>query len=137
VRALVLAAAAVALAPSAALANPAEGLWRTQTQGGVVRVGPCGAQVCGWLHDSPDLKREPDAKDARNRDAAQRDRKLKGLQLLSGFSGGPARWTGGMIYNPDDGRSYRSELTLADPNTLKVKGCLGPICRTQTWTRVR
>lgn len=130
-------AVAGALLPATALAGPLDGLWRTQTRDGVVRIGPCGDKVCGWLHDSPDLRREPDARDVKNRDAAKRDRKLVGLLTLSGFSGGPSKWTGGTAYNPDDGGTYKAELALADPNTLKVKGCFGPICRTQTWTRVR
>ena len=132
-----LAAAAVALAPTAAFAAGVEGLWETQTRGGFVQIAPCGAKLCGTLADAPDLQREPDARDTRNRDPAKRARPLKGVTLLSGFSGGPTRWTGGTIYNPEDGRTYRSELTLADPSTLKVKGCFGPICRTQTWTRAR
>lgn len=133
----VLLAAALALAPAAAFAGPLDGLWNTETRGGVVRLGPCGAEVCGWVHDAPGLRREPDAKDAKNRDAAKRSRPLKGMRTLSGFSGGPKAWSGGTAYNPDDGRSYRAELTLADADTLKVKGCAGPFCRTQTWTRVR
>lgn len=118
-------------------AAPVDGLWRTETRGGIVRIAPCGVQVCGTLDDSPDLRREPDATDARNRDASKRSRPLKGVTLLDGFSGGPDRWTGGTIYNPEDGRTYRSELSLAGPDTLKVKGCVGPFCRTQTWTRAR
>lgn len=128
--------AALAFATAAASA-PIEGLWRTETKGGVVRIAPCGVQMCGTLEDAPDLRTNPAAKDERNRDAAKRSRGLKGVTLLDGFSGGPERWTGGTIYNPDDGRTYRSELVLAGPDTLKVKGCFGPLCRTQTWTRAR
>lgn len=123
--------------PAAGLAGPADGVWRTQSEGGTVRIGSCGAELCGWLHDTPELKRYPEARDLRNQDPSKRERKIAGLLLLEGFAGGPKQWTGGKIYNPADGRSYRSELTLADPNTLKVKGCVGPVCRTQTWTRAR
>jgi uncharacterized protein (DUF2147 family) len=46
-----------------------------------------------------------------------------------------ARWIDGQIYNPEDGNSYRSILEPGPGDTLKVKGCLGPFCQTQTWTR--
>lgn len=133
---LALTAAALAFA-SAAAAAPVEGLWRTETKGGVVRIAPCGVQLCGTLEDAPDLQKNPGAKDEKNRDASKRNRALKGVKLLDGFSGGPERWTGGTIYNPEDGRTYRSELALDGADVLKVKGCFGPLCRTQTWTRAR
>ena len=128
---------AVLLAASAVQAAPVQGLWSTETRGGVVRIEPCGPLICGTLEDAPDLRADPGATDQRNRDPAKRNRPLKGVTLLSGFRGGPGRWTGGVIYNPEDGRTYRSELILADARTLKVRGCFGPICRTQTWTRLR
>jgi uncharacterized protein (DUF2147 family) len=133
---LVVLAAVLVLAPGAALAaSPVEGNWRTEGGQGLVEIAPCGAKICGRLVDAPDFRANPGLTDARNRDAAKRGRPLKGLPLLNDFTGGPSKWTGGTIYNPNDGRTYRSVLELANANTLKVKGCMGPICQTQTWTR--
>jgi uncharacterized protein (DUF2147 family) len=130
---------AVALAtPAAALAaSPIEGAWRTQGGRGVVEIAPCGAQICGKVVDGPGMAANPGLTDTKNKDASKRSRPLKGLPILSGFSGGPTLWKGGTIYNPEDGGTYRSTLQLAGPDTLKVKGCVGPICRTQTWTRAK
>ena len=126
------------MAPGVALAaSPVEGKWRTQGGSGTVEIAPCGAKLCGRLIDFPELRANPDVTDLRNRDAKLRSRPLKGVAMLNGFSGGPTKYTGGTIYNPGDGRTYRSVMELAAPDTLKVKGCVGPICQTQTWTRAR
>ena len=34
---------------AAASASPMDGLWLTDDHKGVVRIGPCGAHVCGWI----------------------------------------------------------------------------------------
>jgi uncharacterized protein (DUF2147 family) len=58
--------------------------------------------------------------------------------LISGFTADGDAWSGGKIYNPDDGKTYKAKVTPVDANTLKVRGCVFvPLCKTQTWTRVR
>ncbi|MEO7170149.1 MAG: DUF2147 domain-containing protein, partial [Sphingomonas sp.] len=72
-------------------------------------------------------------------DEALRSRRLMGLRILDGFTGGPREWKGGPLYDPNSGDGAKSGyLTLADRDTLKVKGCIAVfLCRTQTWTRLR
>jgi uncharacterized protein (DUF2147 family) len=135
--AILTAVALLGAAAPALAASPVEGTWRTQGGSGTVEIAPCGAQICGRLVDFPELKANPGVTDGRNRDAAKRGRPLKGVTMLAGFTGGPKKWTGGTIYNPGDGRTYRSVMELASADVLKVKGCVGPICQTQTWTRAR
>ncbi|HTI66370.1 MAG TPA: DUF2147 domain-containing protein [Caulobacteraceae bacterium] len=130
-------AAAMTLA-SAAAASPAEGLWRTPTRGGQVRIAECGAALCGRLVGSDAITADPTLADTRNKDAALRTRPLKDLPLLQGFAGGPAEWKGGTVYNPEDGGTYRGSIKLADPDTLRLTGCIVfPLCKTQTWKRVK
>ncbi|MGU3493659.1 DUF2147 domain-containing protein [Xanthobacteraceae bacterium A53D] len=125
-----------ALAPAAAA--DVTGLWATPDHGGQVEIAKCGASVCGRIVTSADIQADPGLKDARNTDASKRDRPLKGLQILGGFSGGPNEWTGGQIYNAEDGKTYSATLTLDGDSKLKVRGCVVvPLCQTQTWTRVR
>jgi len=45
---------------------------------------------------------------------------------------------GGSVFNPADGRTYRGTITMQGEDTLRLRGCVvAPLCRTQTWTRVR
>ena len=47
-------------------------------------------------------------------------------------------WTGGTVYNPDDGRTYSGKITPVDVNHLKLRGCVFyPLCKTETWTRIQ
>jgi uncharacterized protein (DUF2147 family) len=135
-RRLSLATLVAALLPVSASAL--EGTqWRTASGGGIVRMERCGGdQLCGIIARvlGPDAA---GAKDANNPDAALRTRPLQGVRILTDFTRRGERWTGGRIYNPEDGRSYRSELRLMPDGTLQVKGCLGPICRNQVWTAAR
>ena len=58
--------------------------------------------------------------------------------MLSGFTREGAAWADGSGYNPDDGGTYKGRLTPVDIDHLAVRGCIvWPLCKTQTWTRVR
>ncbi|MBX2891051.1 MAG: DUF2147 domain-containing protein [Saprospiraceae bacterium] len=48
-------------------------------------------------------------------------------------------WQAGDILDPEKGKWYRCKIWLkeGDPNTLVVRGYLGPFYRTQYWTRVK
>ena len=37
------------LGAAPAAASPIDGLWLTDDHKGVVRVGPCGPRICGWM----------------------------------------------------------------------------------------
>jgi uncharacterized protein (DUF2147 family) len=132
-----LVAVALAVAPQ----QPTEsvlGRWKAETRGGVIEIQRCGPSICGRLVTSDALRTNPNLKDARNKDANLRNRNLRGLQILSGFSQSGNAWTGGKIYNAEDGKTYIADVTPAGPNTLKLRGCVfKPFCKTQTWTRVR
>ncbi|PSJ38537.1 DUF2147 domain-containing protein [Allosphingosinicella deserti] len=122
----------------AAPQDAAVGRWKTETRGGIVEIQRCGASICGRLLTSDLLRTNPNLKDARNSDAALRGRPLRGLQILSGFKADGTGWSGGKIYNAEDGKTYTAYVTPEGPNQLKVKGCVfRPLCKTQTWTRVR
>ena len=135
--------AAAILATSASAAGSPDdaliGRWRTQERGGVVEIHRCGQALCGRVVDGTPLRADPDQRDIRNGDEALRSRRLMGLRILDGFTGGPREWKGGPLYDPNSGDGAKSGyLTLADRDTLKVKGCIAVfLCRTQTWTRLR
>lgn len=132
--ATMLAATPAPAAPAPAPA-PVTGRWLTVEGKAIVEIAPCGASLCGRIVRV--LKPRPGglATDANNPDATLRRRPIAGLAILTGFTAKADRWAG-RIYDPENGRTYRSELR-ADGAMLKVRGCFGPFCRTQLWMRAR
>ncbi|WP_435416703.1 DUF2147 domain-containing protein [Parerythrobacter aurantius] len=117
--------------------EPIAGRWMTREKDAVVTIAPCGASYCGKL--SQYLVTPPggaDQKDVNNPDPKLRGRKLLGINLLSGFKADGDVWRG-TIYDPRNGKSYRSVLKRKSTSALEVKGCIGPFCQAQTWTRAK
>ncbi|MFE1602840.1 DUF2147 domain-containing protein [Methylobacterium sp. ID0610] len=114
------------------------GLWRTPRHNGLVEIMKCGGGLCGRIVSSDDIQNDPGLKDVNNPVASLRARPIKGLTVLTGFSGGPTEWVGGKIYNVEDGKTYSGTISFDGADALKLKGCLvAPICGTQHWTRAR
>ena len=131
-------ALAAALVCGPAHAADVTGTWLTPSRNGVVEISRCGASICGRLVASDGLKADPGLKDVNNATASLRTRPLKGLTILQGFTGSGGTWSGGEIYNAEDGKTYGATVTLDADDTLKVRGCvIVPFCKTQVWTRSR
>ena len=124
---------------SAAPAGPdVTGRWQTPTRHGIVEVTRCGGSICGRLVESDAIRANADARDTHNKDEAQRGRRLKGLLMLGGFTADENAWTGGSVYNGEDGGTYHATVTPVDQDHIKVKGCIiWPLCKSQTWIRLR
>lgn len=120
-------------APAQAAA-PVAGRWLSDGGKAMVEIAPCGTALCGRIVRVL-VSTTGVATDRNNPDPKLRSRPLAGLTILSGFIDGGTVWKG-RIYDPESGRSYRSELERRD-GTLRVKGCLGPFCRTQVWKPAR
>ena len=134
----ILAAALAVFVSAPAFAQDVTGLWQTQTNGGQVEISRCGNSLCGKLVNSDHIKSDPTVKDVKNKDASLRTRPLKNMQMLYDFTGGPAKWTGGKVYNAADGGTYSGTIILTSANSLKLKGCIvAPLCKTETWTRIK
>lgn len=118
--------AALALSAGAALADPVEGTWKTQVDDGAyahVQMAPCGPAICGTIVRT--FKADGEYK------SANIGKKLVwDMQPASGGNYGQ-----GKIWQPSTDKVYRSKMALSG-NTLKVSGCVGPICKKQTWSRV-
>lgn len=115
------------------------GRWKTQTHNAIVEITRCGDSICGRIITSDLIRSNPDVKDSRNADPALRTRPIQGMLMLTGFK--PANdgvWSDGKVYNASDGRTYSGKITPVGANQLKLRGCVFfPLCKTQTWTRVR
>lgn len=129
---VVLGAAAALVAVPALAATPIAGRYVTEDGSGVIEIGRCGATVCGRLVRI--LKSEPNAPktDVNNSDAALRSRPILGMPILTGFTDAGKDWRG-RIYDPRNGKSYKSIVSKNGDGTLKVQGCIAFICQTQQW----
>jgi uncharacterized protein (DUF2147 family) len=134
--------AATALSPRAADGATAVGRWYAEGGAAQVEISQCGDRLCGrvvWLR-SPFDGDGCDWRDNRNPEPTLRARPIIGLQILAELH--PAddarSWTGGTIYDPTSGRTYRCTLELDGDNRARVRGYIGvPLLgRTTTWIRV-
>lgn len=65
---------------------------------------------------------------------------LLGMTVLTGLKEEEGRYTGGRIFDPKSGNTYRARAELINNgNALKVRGYMGisALGRTQTWQRVQ
>jgi uncharacterized protein (DUF2147 family) len=124
------------LAGSIAASTP-NGTFVTEDGTALVHVEPCGTSICGRVAEV--LNRQPGIPrtDVHNPNPQLRSRPLVGLSILSGFSWNGRQWTGGQIYDPKTGRTYRSKLNVAADGSLAVSGCVLFICQSQTWRPAR
>ena len=140
---LLIAMLGVLLSATVANAQASEdptGIWLTQAGDARVRVARCGSAICGTvigLRDKLDPQTGKPAIDDKNPDPAKRNRSMIGLSIFIDMrQAGPNKWSG-QIYNSDDGKTYASNVSLAGSDSLKVEGCVGAFCGSETWTRSR
>jgi uncharacterized protein (DUF2147 family) len=131
---------AVMFAPPSANARDISdiaGYWRTVRHSAIVEIVDCGdGSPCGYLIWADAKYTSDETRDVRNKDKSLRDRPLRGLPILWGYDWSGEVWRGGRLYNPDDGKTFWSSLELVSEDELKVKGCIGPLCRQQNWQRL-
>ena len=111
------------------------GIWKTEkdlsSEGSKITIYKCGDRYCGrisWL-------RNPEILDSNNKDEEKRNRKLLGLDMIFGFEFEDDEWENGNIYNPQNGKTYSSAMSLEGMDILKVKGCVAFFCKSITWYR--
>ena len=128
---IIIALSVIAPAYSADL-SAITGIWKTDDEDGQVEIYDCGdGTPCGRLTNVTD----PSFIDSLNPDPELRDRHLQGVVILEGFRERRKTFTNGRIYNPGNGKSYRSSLALTDTDQLQVKGCVFLFCQSQFWER--
>jgi uncharacterized protein (DUF2147 family) len=139
----VLIALALPLLAGAALAQSSPvGLWRniddnTGKPKGEIRIEEREGALTGRVEKTLVKDRPPTC------EVCTDDRKGKpivGLEIVRGVrhSKDDANvWDGGKILDPENGKEYRTSLTLIEGGKkLQVRGYLGPFWRTQIWDRL-
>ena len=122
------------------------GLWLTEDDQAKVEIIYCEEDeayvgTIVWLDEPEYAEDEPypgePKRDLNNPDPDKRDEPIIGLQVLEGFTyDGRNRWSGGTIYDPENGRTYSCRITR-DNDELHVRGFIGVALfgRTTVWTR--
>ncbi len=121
-------------------ADPAAvaGTWLSGDGDGLMEIRVNGNDISATILGSPNEDPDRPTTDIHNPDPALRDQLLIGLEIFSGFNyDGDGAWSGGFIYDPNSGKTYRCKLKLKDRNTLKLRGYIGIslLGRTEIWTR--
>lgn len=77
--------------------------------------------------------------DVHNPDPKLRGRSTIGIVIIWKLAYEDGKYSGGYVYNPRDGKTYRFSAELLDPNTLSVRGYLWlPLLgQSQIWKRYR
>ena len=70
-------------------------------------------------------------------DGQLKNSKVVGMRIIWGFKKEGDKWVDGKILDPGNGNIYASSLWLIDSDTLKVRGYIGPIYRSQVWRRAK
>lgn len=117
------------------------GVWKNASGKGYVEIYKEGNKYYGklvWLKKTHDDKGMPYL-DTKNPDKAGSTRPLLGLVMLRDFLFNEDEWSGGKVYNPEDGKEYKSYMKLKNPQTLFVRGFIGFswIGKTLTFQRVK
>jgi len=135
---VILAALLAAASAKAQASGEVTGIWLTQAGDAKIRIRKCSGGICGviiWLKDPINPATGKPQVDDKNPNPALARRPMIGLPLFSGMrAAAPNKWSG-QIYNADDGSNYASHIAVSGPDTLRVEGCVGPLCGGETWTR--
>jgi uncharacterized protein (DUF2147 family) len=142
-RRFLLFAAALSLTATSGLAdsnNDPTGIWLTGAGDAKIRISQCGTGICGtlvWLKVPIDPATGRPQEDDKNKNPALAHRPIIGINIFNGMKlVSDRKWTG-HIYNADNGKTYSSDVTLAGPTKLAVRGCvLAVLCGGETWTKL-
>ncbi len=111
------------------------GNWLTEPKDGIIQISQA---ADGKLQGRIMGGNEPGKLDKENPDPAKRNLVLRGQVNMSGLKyDGDGKWSGGSIYKPADGKTYKCKIELRSDGTLKVRGFIGVslLGQTQVWTR--
>ena len=129
---------------TATLSADITGIWDTENNESQITISldPESNTYRGVLTTISDTVGEPDEEkiDINNPDPDRRNDPLIGITLMQGFKkDSDKKLTGGTIYDPKSGKTYKCKITITDENTIKVRGYIGVslVGRSTIWTRAK
>ncbi len=139
-RIFVLTALLLTTVISAFAQNPdhVKGVWVNEDKDVKVEIFQSGNEYTGkitWTQNMYEADGKTLRKDANNSKAELRSRTIVNMVILSGFTYSDGEWTGGELYDPKSGKTYKSKMWLKG-TTLEIRGYAGMFGKTTKWTRV-
>jgi uncharacterized protein (DUF2147 family) len=133
VKTLLIATVFSVCSAGAAFAQTPVGEWAVEDGAAHIRIVPCGGALWGVIA----WTKTPGGKDENNPDPAKRTRSVIGMPILINMQPSEKQWEG-QVYNAENGETYKSNISLAGADQLRIEGCVlgGLICGGETWTRV-
>lgn len=123
------------------------GLWNNEEKSARIEMFRCGEGYCGKIVELKEQNYPEGSTDGipgtpkvdhHNPDPAKRTVPVLGLQIVNDMRPTDSgKWSGGTVYDPKNGKTYKGKLTLVAPERLELRGYIGIplIGRTTTWTR--
>lgn len=117
------------------------GVWKTiddtwQVPKSIVEIEDINGELRGYVRKILLLPHEGADPVCIECDGDLKNTKIVGMKIIWGFTKVGDKWEDGQILDPGNGNSYTSAIWLLNPDSLKVRGYLGPFFRSQVWKRV-
>lgn len=119
------------------------GVWKPSNGRSMVKIEKIGNKYYGrvvWLLE-PNNADGTARTDINNPDESLRTTPLKGYRIMKDvvYDEGKGVWTGGTIYDPNNGSTYNCTIEIKDNSTIEVRGYIGTAVfgRTDVWQRMK
>lgn len=121
-------------------ADAVKGVWLNDNKDAKVEIYKSGDKYFGkitWTKDQYEADGKTLKKDSKNADEKLRSRTILNMVILSDLSYDDGEWTGGELYDPKSGKTYKSKVKLKGSN-LEIRGYVGSpmFGKSTTWTRI-
>jgi uncharacterized protein (DUF2147 family) len=133
--------AVAAIAPPQAAGSAIEasepspvGEWLVEDGEASIRIEECGNNLCGVVSGAKNWNET----DSKNPNPELRNRPIIGTPILLEMKPAKSNRWEGRAYNSKNGQTYTATISLNNPQSLRVEGCVfgGFVCGGQNWTRV-
>ncbi len=137
----VLALCTLLALPLALHAQSPVGTWTNEAKEANFEIYEQGGKLFGKILSlkEPNDKDGKPKSDVNNPNSGKRSDPLIGLVFLKSFtSAGGGRWENGTIYDPKNGKTYKSYMQMTGNGKIEVRGYIGfsLLGRSQNWTRL-
>ena len=117
------------------------GIWKNEESNAAIKIYKENNKYCGkiiWLKEPINPETSEPQVDLNNPNRGLRKRKIVGLVIMKSIEFSGESWQNGLIYDPNNGRTYRTIITIsANKQTLYIRGFIGISLfgRTAVWKR--